>query len=90
MDGSTVRPVATHIREMLTMLEKASACTDDSRVSKSHLVKKKKERKRIFLDTAFPLILSVMMELSHSDKSQLSYGDQNVSKRLTAASSQLI
>lgn len=44
MDGSAVRPIATHIREMLTMLEKASACTDDSRVSKSHLVKKKKKR----------------------------------------------
>lgn len=63
MDESTVRPIATHILEMLAMLEKASACTDDSRVSKSHLVKKEKEKEkerifhlslRIFPDTCIP------------------------------------
>lgn len=32
--------IGTHILEMLTMLEKASAGTDDRRVSKSHLVRK--------------------------------------------------
>lgn len=47
MDGASVSPIATHIREMLTMLEKASACTDDSRVSKSHLVKRKRKRRDI-------------------------------------------
>lgn len=56
MDEATVRPTATHIHEMLTMLEKASACTDDSCVSKSHL---ERERifylsLRIFLDTCIP------------------------------------
>lgn len=49
MDESTVRPIATHIREMLTMLEKASSCTDDSRVSKSHLVKRKEKKKKDIL-----------------------------------------
>lgn len=49
MDEYTVRPIATHIREMLTILEKASACTDDSRVSKSHLVKKEKKKEGYFI-----------------------------------------
>lgn len=84
MDESTVRPISTHIREMLTMLEKASACTDDSRVSKSHLVKNRKRKRkdilylyifylslRIFLDTAPPLILSVMMEFIQTNLSFL-------------------